>query len=152
MKKIIISGLVLLILFACTSTPGMITQEDRTAIDAVVDRWVTALQQKDLDGLADTYWPDFVHTTKDENGTVVETVQGIEDFKSKTQGMFDQGDFYKLIVYSDPQRDFDSEPGEPIYKIFGKLGEGEWAWQDIFQLIKRNGEWRIIDHILIVLP
>ena len=152
MTGFIFGGLVLLLLFACASAPEQITQEDRTAIDAVVNKWVKSLQTKDMEGLVDTYWPDFVRTSKDANGSVTETVQGIEEFKVKQQEMFDQGDFFKLIVYSNPQRDFKSELGEPIYKIFGKVGEGEWGWQDIFQLTKRNGEWRIIDHILIAMP
>ncbi len=152
MESIILGGLVLLLLFACTTAPEGITQDDRTAIDAVVNNWVKSLQTKDMKGLVDTYWPDFIHTTKDTNGVVVENVQGIEEFKVKQQGMFDQGDFFNLIVYSDPQRDFESEQGEPIYTIYGRVGEGEWRWQDVFQLSKRNGEWRIIDHILLGLP
>lgn len=152
MKGLIFGGLALLLLFSCTTAPETTIRTDRTAIDAVVNKWVGALKEKDLEVLADTYWPDFVHTTKDTNGVVVETVQGIEDFKVKQQEMFDQGDFYNLIVYSEPQRDFESEPGEPIYAIYGKVGEGEWRWQDLFQLSKRNGEWRIIDHILLGLP
>ncbi len=156
MKKIvtaiIFSGLVLVLLFACASAPEGITQEDRTTIDAVVNNWVEAVQAKDMEGLIDTYWPDFTRTSKDANGTVTETVKGIEEYRVKQQEMFDLGDFFKLIVYSDPQRDFESEQGEPIYTIYGKVGEGEWGWQDIFQLTKRNGEWRIIDHFLINLP
>ncbi len=152
MKGISLGGFVLLLLFACTSVPETITQEDRTAIDAVVNKWVKSLQVKDMEGLVDTYWPDFVHTSKDASGNVTETVQGIEEFKVKQQELFDQGFPFNLIVYSDPQRDFESEPGKPIYAIYGKVGEGEWVWQDSFQLTKRNGEWRIIDHLFIFLP
>jgi hypothetical protein len=101
--------------------------------------------------LVDTYWLNFTHISKDANGNVIETVQGIEEFKAKQQEMFNQSDIFKMIVYSDPQRDFTSEPVKPIYTINGKVGEGEWGWQDIFKLSKRNGEWRIIDHVLIIL-
>ena len=93
-----------------------------------------------------------MHTSKDANGSVTESVQGIENLKTQQREWFEGGDFYERIVYSDPQRDFESEPGEPIYTISGKLDKDNWGWQDIFQLTKRNGEWRIIDHVLIVLP
>ena len=152
MKKIITGSLVMLVLFACVTAPKGITPEDREAIDAVVNKWVKALQTKDLEALADTYWPDFVHTSKNADGSVVETIRGIEDFKVQQQEWFDKGDFYKRIIYSDPQRDFESQPGKAIYTISGRLDQDKWGWQDIFQLTKRNGEWRIIDHVLIGLP
>ena len=153
MKKIITGGFVILLLFACATAPKGMTQEDRAAIDAVVNKWVKALQaEEDLEALIDTYWPDFVHTSKKADGSVVETIRDIEDFKIQQQEWFDKGDFYARIVYSEPQRDFTSQPGQAIYTISGKLDQDKWGWQDIFQLAKRKGEWRIIDHVLIGLP
>jgi uncharacterized protein (TIGR02246 family) len=152
MKKITCVGLVLLVLFACASAPGGITAEDRAAIDTVVNSWVKALQAKDLEAFAAAYWPDVVHTSKNVDGSVAETVRGIEDLKVQQQEFFSQGDFFARIVYSEPQRDFESLPGKAIYTISGKLDQDQWGWQDIFQLAKRKGEWRIIDHVLIGLP
>jgi len=152
MKKIVTGGFVILLLFSCASAPKGIIAEDRAAIDAVVNRWVKALQAEDLEAFAATYWPDFVHTSKNADGSVAETIRGIEDLKVQQQEFFNKGDFFARIVYSDPERDFESEPGEPIYTISGKLDQDKWGWQDIFQLAKRKGEWRIIDHVLIGLP
>jgi hypothetical protein len=152
MKKIINCCLVMLVLFACVTTPGGITAADRAATDAVVKEWVRALQAKDLEAFIETYWPDVVHTSKNVDGSVAETVRGIEDLRSQQQEFFSQGDFFARIIYSEPQRDFESRPGNAIYTISGKLDQDKWGWQDIFQLAKRNGEWRIIDHVLIGLP
>ena len=152
MKKIITSGFVILLLFACATVPKGITPEDRAAIDAVVDKWVKALQAEDIEAFIDTYWPEFVHTSKKADGSVAETIRGIEELRIQQQEWFDKGDYYGRIVYSGPQRDFESQPGKAIYTISGKLDQDKWGWQDIFQLTKRNGKWRIIDHVLIGLP
>lgn len=152
MKKIITGGFVILLLFACATAPKGITPEDRAAIDAVVNRWVKALQAEDLEAFIDTYWPEVVHTSKKADGSVTESIQGIEDLKAQQREWFDKWDFYARIVYSEPQRDFESQPGQAIYTISGKLDQDKWGWQDLFQLTRRKGEWRIIDHVLIGLP
>lgn len=152
MKKIITGGLVILLLFACATAPKGITPEDRAAIDAVVNKWVKTLQTENLEGFSDTYWPEVVHTSKKADGSVTESIRGIEDLKAQQREWFDKWDFYARLVYSEPQRDFESQPGKAIYTISGKLDQEKWGWQDIFQLTKRNREWRIIEHVLIELP
>jgi len=152
LKKIITGGLAILLLFACATAPKGITAEDRAAIDGVVNKWVKALQAENLEAFVETYWSDFVHISKKTDGSVAETIQGIENLKAQQREWFDKGDFYARIVYSEPERDFESQPGRAIYTISGKLDQDKWGWQDIFQLTKRNGEWRIIEHVLIGLP
>ena len=64
MKKIITGGLVMLLLFACATTPKGITAEDRAAMDTVVNNWVKALQAEDIEALVETYWPEIDYTAK----------------------------------------------------------------------------------------
>lgn len=152
MKKIIIGGLVILLLFACATAPKGITAEDRAAMDTVVNNWVKALMAEDIEALVETYWPEIDYTAKWANGGE-EVIHGIEGVRAFQQKGFDEfGDFARLI-FSEPQRDFESQPGQAIYTILGKMDQGDkWGLENTFQLAKRKDEWRIINHVFRALP
>lgn len=82
-----------------------------------------------------------------------EIIHGIEGVRDIQQKGFDGFDGFANLVWSELQRDFESEPGEPIYTILSKMDQDvEWGMENTFQLAKRNGEWRIISHIFRSLP
>ena len=152
MKKIIMVGLVTLLLFACATAPKGITTEDKAAIDAVVNKWIKAIMAEDIEALVETYWSEIDYSSKwgDNAEEIIHGIEGVRDIQQKG---FDGFDGFANLVWSELQRDFESEPGEPIYTILSKMDQDvEWGMENTFQLAKRNGEWRIISHIFRSLP
>lgn len=47
-------GLVTLLLFTCATAPKGITMEDKAAIDAVVNKWIKAIMEEDIESLVET--------------------------------------------------------------------------------------------------
>ena len=117
-----------------------------------MNNWVKALQAEDIEALVETYWPEIDYTAKWANGgeQIIHGIEGVRAFQQK--GFDEFGDFARLI-FSEPQRDFESRPGEPIYTILGKMDQdNKWGLENAFRLTKRKGEWRIIKHVFRALP
>jgi len=91
-----------------------------------------------------------VHTSLLPNGEVNEVYRGRESLLRAQREAFRQSDGFADIVYSDPDRDFASHPEKPVYTIVGRAGGV--MWEDTFQLEKRGGEWRIAEHVFVLLP
>ena len=122
----------MLVLFASATAPKRITPEDRAAIDAVVNKWVKAIMTEDIEALVETYWLEIDYTSKLANGGE-EIIHGIEGVRAFQQKGFDEFDGFARLIWSEPQRDFESEPGEPIYTILGKMDQNnKWGWKTLF--------------------
>lgn len=152
MKKIIMVGLVALLLFACASAPKEVTSEDKEAIGAVMNKWKKAIMTEDIEALVETYWSEVDFSLK-WGDNAEEVIHGIDGVRAFQQKAFDEfGDFTHLI-WSEPKRDFESKPDEPIYTILSKMNQNEeWRLEDTFHFAKRNGVWRIIKKDFRTLP
>ena len=149
MKKTILLMLAL-IFVVCVMLPADIPLSKRARIDLVVFTWIKALKSENIDMYRETYWPDVVHTSFHANGEVNEVFRGREALMDDQSSAFRQSDAFPEITYSDPDRDFATDPDRPIYTIVGRIGET--AWEDIFKLEKRGREWRIVEHVFVMLP
>ena len=149
MKKTVLLVLFLFLLL-CAWLPAEITLSERVRIDLVVFTWIEALQTENIDLYAETYWPDVVHTSHHPNGEVNEVFRGRKALLDAQSAAFRQSDGFADISYSDPDRDFATDADRPVYTIVGRLGEV--VWEDMFRLEKRGSQWRIIEHVFILLP
>jgi hypothetical protein len=116
----------------------------------VVFTWIKALKAEDIDLYEETYRPDVVHTSYDAGGEFNEVYRGRQALLEAQSIAFQQHDAFPDICYSDPDRDFATDPNRSIFTIVGRIGEG--AWEDIFKLEKRGGQWRIVEHVFVLLP
>jgi hypothetical protein len=143
--------LILALIFVVSMTLcADIPLSERARIDLVVFTWIKALKAEDIDLYGETYWPDVVHTSYDAGGAVNKVYRGRKALLEAQSTAFSQHDAFPDIIYSDPDRDFATDPDRPIYTIVGRIGEG--AWEDIFKLEKRGSQWRIIEHVFVLLP
>jgi|GEM_PF-3481532 len=150
MKKNLIPILLLLffITVGCVSTKSALTETDKNHIDALATKWIISLKSEDVDGMLSTYWEDMVHITYETDGS--RKNYSLEEFREEQQKAFEQHDLFADLEYPEPEKDFASEPGQPIYTY--TVTFGDFTFQDIFQFLKREGEWKIIEHIFQIVP
>ena len=150
MKKYPIPILLLVCLIAtgCVSTKSALTTSDKAAIDAIADKWIESLKSEDIEGFMSTYWKDMAHTTFEADGSMKNYT--MEEIRTEQQRLFDENDLFADLEYPEPEKDFSSEPDQPIYTY--TVTFGDFKFQDIFQFLKRDGEWKIIEHIFRVVP
>jgi hypothetical protein len=149
MKKTVLLTLSLILLF-CAWLPADVPLSERAKIDLVVFTWIGALKTENIDLYAETYWPDVVHTSYHPNGEVNEVFRGRKALLDAQSAAFRQSEGFADISYSDPDRDFATDPDRPVYTIVGRVGEA--VWEDMFKLEKRGSQWRIIEHVFVMLP
>ena len=134
--------------FGCVSTKSAINSSDKAAIDAVATKWIKSLKSEDLEGMLSTYWEDMVHVTYEADGSRKNL--NIKEIRVEQQRLFDENDQFADLEYPEPEKDFSSKPDQPIYTY--TVTFGDFKFQDIFQFLKRDGEWKIIEHIFRLLP
>lgn len=91
MKKIVVLFLISLFIISCVSGPP----SNIDSIDKLVKNWAYGLEEKDIDTLMDTYWPEAVFTFIPPEGEEM-VVSGIDEIRSVQMGSME--DPTKLIV------------------------------------------------------
>jgi hypothetical protein len=150
MKRYLIPALLLIVfvLAGCVSTKAVLTSGDKAAIDVVANTWIDSLKSEDIERFLSTYWKDMAHTTFEADGSRKNYT--LDEIRVEQQRLFDENDLFADLEYPEPEKDFTSEPGQPIYTY--TVTFGDFKFQDIFQFLKRDGEWKIIQHIFRVVP
>jgi len=120
MKKIVVLFLISLFIISCVSGPP----SNIDSIDKLVKNWAYGLEEKDIDTLMDTYWPEAVFTFIPPEGEEMVT---------------------KLIVRVDTAER--EKTGSTItYTLF--VETSDFALTIILELENRGNEWRIIRQIV----
>ncbi len=146
--KRIASSVILNIVLVLSVFPAFTDNQAQGKLDMLMDKWTTSLSSEDIDSMVSCYWPEVLDITYSTNGKSSSRV-GIDAVRENQQMLFDRIDYPSLhLNYPEPAR-FIPESGDlPIY-IYDYR---EKNFMDIFYFEKRSGEYRIIRHILLIMP
>ena len=140
-------GAVMVLLTGIATLSGA-EEGDRDRIDALMLRWETALISEDIDALIDCYWDDAFSATYGGN-TPFAAQDGSAEIRREQEGWFSQLDYPSLgLDYPEPVRAFPGRGAMPLY-IYDN---GDSGFLDLFYYEKRDGDFRIANHVLIILP
>lgn len=134
---------VVVLILSTGSAAFALSEADKRQIDRVADTWITSLQGEDLEGLRSTYWPDAVRIHIKSDGSK-EFERGVDEILNGQQELFDSTDVFAQLEYPDPEKDLQSDSDRPVYLY----NVEQFGYSDSFTFEKRNGRWKIVEHIL----
>lgn len=117
-------------------------------LDALMARWIGALENEDTEGMLECYWPEAVSISYDPAGGS-ELLEGRQAIRESQDAVFAEYDYPSLgLEYPKPARFFPSQDSLPVY-IYNYV---DFRFIDIFYFEERGGEVRILRHILLIDP
>ncbi len=138
MKKAVLSTLVSLFIVSCVSGPSSYVE----STDKVVNNWARGLEEKDIDTLMDTYWPEAVFTFIPPEGekNITSGSDGIRDLQINNMK-----NPAKVTVRVDTAK-LEKTGSTVTYTILVELPD--LAVTNSLELENRNNEWRIINQVV----
>ncbi len=146
MKKSVLIVLAILLPLACKTMPPAGRPEAHPEIDALMERWITALKHKDIDVFMSTYWDEAERVIVQPDGKEIR--QGFHGIRVDQMDRFAQSDIFRELNYSEPEREI--RPNRATY-IYNVEGPG-FNWIERFELARREGKWRIVHQVIEPLP
>ena len=134
MKKLLLIVIPFLF-FSCASTPSSVFK----ATDKVVGDWATGLQDKKIEILMTTYWPDAVFTFFPLEGDKM-ILTGSEQIRSGQSGSMESPETPVINLDSALRR---MENGVITYTV--PVEFPDFTLTNILELEERHGEWKIIN-------
>ncbi|MBN1834926.1 MAG: hypothetical protein JW820_03685 [Spirochaetales bacterium] len=134
---------------AAVQPPGLAADPAaQVELDALMQRWITALLNEDLEGMLECYWPDAVSISYDPAGWS-ELLEGTEAIRRSQEAVFAEYDYPSLgLVYPEPARFFPQTDSLAVY-VYNCI---DFRFIDVFYFEERSGELRIRRHVLLVDP
>jgi hypothetical protein len=143
MKKIIFLILTVLVPLACITAPPSKVPE----IDELMELWITGLREENIDVLMSTYWPDAELVMVQPDGREQHFHGHDEIERFQLEGFHQPGSFRDLN-FSKPEGEI--RGNSATYHVHVEAPGVRLV--NHFELIRRDGQWRIIHQILEPLP
>ncbi len=126
--------------------------QEQVQLDQLMQKWISALTTENIEAMASCYWPEATKIIYNPNRTS-SMLEGIEEIRENQQRLFDKFDYPSMhLQYPNPKRflpgSVSEEERRPVY-IYDNKKRG---FIDIFFFEKRSGEYRIIQHLLLINP
>ena len=120
----------------------------QASLDALMARWIGALESEDIGGMLECYWPEAVSISYDPAGGS-ELLEGRQAIRESQEAVFAEYDYPSLgLEYPEPARFFPNTDSLPVY-IYNYV---DFRFIDVFYFQERAGEVRILRHLLLIDP
>ncbi|UCF96212.1 MAG: hypothetical protein JSV89_13610 [Spirochaetaceae bacterium] len=143
MKKVIFLILTALVPLACVTTPPSKAPE----IDELMERWITGLREENINVLMSTYWPDAELVMVQLEGEE-QHLHGHDEIERFQLEGFQQPGSFRDLNFSKPEGEI--RGNSATYHIHVEAPGVQLL--NRFELIRRDGQWKIVHQILEPLP
>ena len=142
MKKLALFLFLIIIPLACmTPPPGGDTAAQRE-LDALMKNWMVSMRSKDMDAIAQAYWPDAEKVIFFRVGRE-EVQSGINEIIEKQAIAFEENDMFNRLRYSEPEKKVHGNTAVYHYRI----EVFELTVSEHFDFERREGRWAIIRQV-----
>ncbi len=139
---------VVAILIGCLSSVMSASAQsaDRSEIDALMAKWLHALNTENISDYASCYWDDATVLGYDTAGNSG-VFRGINAIRAHQQQWFDGADYAAMnLTYSPPDR---FTLGSPTSWVYVYDNSERYRFIEAFYFERRSGEYRIVHQFLI---
>ena len=139
MKKIALFLLLALIPLACVTPPPGGGPEARPELDGLMEHWITALRDKNIDAFMEVYWPEAEKVILQRDGGEI-LLRGLDQIMEQQLQVFERSDVFRELHYSEPEREFHGDGAAYHYQV---EGPGVFFIEH-FEFVRREGRWWVM--------
>ena len=120
MKKTALFLLLCLIPLACVTPPRAEEPEARRQLDGLMEHWLTALRERNIDAFMEAYWPESEKVIlQREGGEIV--LRGLDQIREQQADTFSRFEGLENLHYSEPEREFHGNAAAYHYEVEGPV-------------------------------
>ena len=143
MKKIALFLLLALIPLACVTPPPGGGPEARPELDGLMEHWITALRDKNIDAFMEVYRPEAEKAILQRDGGEI-LLRGLDQIMEQQLQVFERSDVFRELHYSEPEREFHGDGAAYHYQV---EGPGVFFIEH-FEFVRREGRWWVMHQVI----
>lgn len=143
MKKIALFLLLALIPPACVTPPPGGGAEARLELDGLMEHWIGALRDKNIDAFMEVYWPEAEKVILRRDGGE-QVLKGLDQIMEQQIQAFERSDVFGELHYLEPEREFHGNGAAYHYQV---EGPGVF-FTEHFEFVRREGRWAIMHQVI----
>jgi len=143
MKKIALLLVVAFIPLACVTPPPGGGPEARPELDGLMEHWITALRNKNIDAFMEVYRPEAEKVILQRDGGEI-LLRGFEQIMEQQLQLFERSDVFGQLHYSEPEREFHGNEAAYHYQVEGP----GVSFIEHFEFVHREGRWWVMHQVI----
>jgi Ca2+-binding EF-hand superfamily protein len=147
MKRVFLLAPVFLLILACSGMPPAeragAGPEARRQLQELMERWLAALQHRDLDLMIQAYWPEAERVVL-QPGREEQHFRGLDAIREAQMHIFDREPQLRQLRYGEPHREIGPSRALYVYQVEGP----GIRYRERFELERRGDRWGIILQVL----
>jgi Ca2+-binding EF-hand superfamily protein len=143
MKKSALFLLLCLIPLACVTSPAGEDPEARRQLDGLMEHWLTALRERNIDAFMEAYWPEAEKVILQRDGGEI-VLRGPDRIREQQANTFESFEGFRELNYMGPERELHGNAASYHYQV---EGPGIFFIEH-FDFERREGRWAIMHQVI----